>query len=639
MNIKFEARPFVVHQLPLPSNITLFPEQAVLVFLPGKSHDFGARCYLRRSNMQRATRQGRLVDKSSFDSARAEHIRKLIGCANTLWKESGLRPVTLSSDYGHLMRFIDWCDSNGHSRVLEASEFGRAALKKYVSAKKQLVDQHQIHNNTAASNVARVIRLIEDFFACDDLARGLNLPREDANLRVSTNVPDDLAQKMVAEWATCIMTEFCRITIESADEGIPVSFPFLMHLPRVPNQIEEPSIWVFPVPPEIYGSDDYAAYDFSTGRILNAVDLLKKRPDRDRNSARISVERAQSLIEAANADPRHKSRVQRGFQAQAAFFVLFLAATGANESQIVTLPWSEELEQNVMNPEIERQGFRCIKYRAAGKEVSFEIGVRYMPVLRQFLKLRNYLLFGNKSELLFFCYRDYKYGDPSKLGPARGLQNRFYAVLSRFWPESPRIKSRQWRAAKQDFAIRNTDPAVSADLLQHSLSTALRSYSNGSEVVHQKEMGKFLLQMERRVVLSNEAQDSHGEVRSLGHCLTPQEPTPIVQDVPVPVDCNVTEGCLFCDKFRVHADEQDVRKLFSARHCIRVAAQYSENMEEHERVFGRVIKRIDNILSEIKQRDANLVASIERDVDEDGNLDSFWSAKLDTLVALGMELT
>jgi hypothetical protein len=61
-------------------------------------------------------------------------------------------------------------------------------------------------------------------------------------------------------------------------------------------------------------------------------------------------------------------------------------------------------------------------------------------------------------------------------------------------------------------------------------------------------------------------------------------------------------------------------------------------MEEHERVFGRVIKRIDHILSEIERRDAKLVASIERDVDEDGNLDNFWSAKLDTLVALGMEL-
>ena len=173
--------------------------------------------------------------------------------------------------------------------------------------------------------------------------------------------------------------------------------------------------------------------------------------------------------------------------------------------------------------------------------------------------------------------------------------------------------------------------------MQHSVETALRDYSNGSDVEHQVQMGKFFAAMQK-TVLARGNRIKGSEPRSLGACAKPNLPAPIVAHPPIAVECSRPEGCLYCENYRIHADEIDVRKVISARHCIRVTAQYATSLEEHDRVFGQVLARIDEILDEVRGFDSELVMRVETQVDEEGLLDSFWSAKLDTLMVLGMEL-
>jgi hypothetical protein len=49
-----------------------------------------------------------------------------------------------------------------------------------------------------------------------------------------------------------------------------------------------------------------------------------------------------------------------------------------------------------------------------------------------------------------------------------------------------------------------------------------------------------------------------------------------------------------------------------------------------------MLRRVDFLLDELRRRDAALVEQIEQDVDIEGNLDAFWSAKLDQLYELGV---
>ncbi|WP_029050500.1 hypothetical protein [Cupriavidus sp. amp6] len=62
----------------------------------------------------------------------------------------------------------------------------------------------------------------------------------------------------------------------------------------------------------------------------------------------------------------------------------------------------------------------------------------------------------------------------------------------------------------------------------------------------------------------------------------------------------------------------------------------ADSIEQYDSSFGTVLRRVDFLLNELRRRDAALVDQIEHDVDIEGNLDAFWSARLDQLYELGV---
>lgn len=643
----YESRKVVFVKIPLPSlDFIIRPEQAIVEFARGKSIDFGCLCYLRRSKTRRKQRQGQHVDISSFDPDRAAQVAKMIGCAGGFFESSGRRPASLQTMYYVWLVFMNWCDDNEHVHVLRDIPSARAALHDWLLERRRMVDQHLMNNNTASGYQDSIIKVLQDYYATSELALGMNLLGENQNLKVPTSMPDDRDQELALAWATCLMTQLTRLLIGEPERNNPENYPFLL---RVPECATHPSgkVWIFPLhkwcvsekeASETQERSRNSSYDYCNGLVRTEAELRVIRPDFDSNKVAFAVRRANEVIDRANTDPHHWARMEKGLLAQAAFYVLFLSLTGANDAQASGLPWSEELEQRVHEPSTSRQGFRQIKYRAAGREVSFEIGVEYMSLLRRYMQLRRYLLAGHRCELLFFQYNHGKLGDPIAIDRAHRMLAQFYAGLDKLIPnEFKTIKSKQWRVSRQHQFARRGDPALAALYMQHSVETALRDYSNGSEVEHQEEMGQYFAAMQR-TVLKPGVQVEGSEPRSVGICAKPSQPVPIVADPPVAVKCDRSEGCLYCENYRLHADEIDVRKLVSARHCIRVTAQYATSVEEHDQVFSHVLARIEEILTEVKGFDAKLVRCIEKQVDEEGLLDSFWSAKLDTLMALGMEL-
>lgn len=261
-----------------------------------------------------------------------------------------------------------------------------------------------------------------------------------------------------------------------------------------------------------------------------------------------------------------------------------------------------------------------------------------MPLLRRFLELRRYMLAGNESGYLFFQYNYGKNGNQHMIGRAHRMLDQFYSCLNKMIPgEFEAIKSKQWRVLKQHQIARRGDTVLSSIIMQHSVATALRKYSNGSEHEHQEELGQFFSEVQKTVLVRG-AEIVGSEIRPAGQCAKPNQPLSIVSDPPISVDCRRADGCLYCASYRIHADELDIRKVFSARYCIQVVAQYATSVEEHDAVHGLVLSRIEKVLDEARLVDPDLVMRIETEVDVEGLLDPFWGAKLDTLMALGMEL-
>jgi hypothetical protein len=121
---------------------------------------------------------------------------------------------------------------------------------------------------------------------------------------------------------------------------------------------------------------------------------------------------------------------------------------------------------------------------------------------------------------------------------------------------------------------------------------------------------------------------------AVGACASFGAPHPVEGNVPAIPDCRRPEGCLFCDKFRVHADERDTRKLLSCRYCIQQTSHLAASEEQFQRLFNPILGRIQAILDEVDRREAGMVERVRREVEEEGELDPYWAGKLEMLMAL-----
>lgn len=297
-----------------------------------------------------------------------------------------------------------------------------------------------------------------------------------------------------------------------------------------------------------------------------------------------------------------------------------------NTAQVFDLTWNDKYEVGV-----ERQGFRAIKWRAAGRECHFEISSSFLPNFKRYLKLREYLLNGTACDYLFFTTRRHFDPTPTKMPPC--ALGYFYRTLQIIDPQLPKITPSQWRAAKSDWLISYTDPATTALILQNTEATVLKHYAEGSETKHLSEMSTFLNSVAETVV-SKEQVYEHGIEGAVGICSSFGTPLPLKNDVPVTPDCRRPEGCLFCDKFKVHVDERDTRKLLSCRYCLQQTLHLASSEEQIIRLFTPLFDRIQSLLDEISRREEVMVARIIREVEEDGELDPFWASKLEMLASL-----
>lgn len=613
-----------LHNLPIPDGIEILNiGQIILRFENRSTFDVGSLCYLRRSECYqniRKTETGKNVDPSSYSPNRAERIRQFVKYISEMIRYGGFRTDTVITKVKYFFSFVNWADQNDHSSALDDVENARSSIRAYFAFIRSRVVRSEITLNTGARIQSAVASILNDLLEINDISAGLATLYPNPASKNSTLPPGEDAQGKVLSICYSLFDGLSNLVLDNKEYPYPIKLPTYLGLP-------DDKLWIFPtttwfqMPMVDTESRWSSGYNFAEGRLATLDEV------QDANYPRDVVDNSRRQLHAANRNNHHPRRRQAAMNALNFYLVIFVADTGMNSAQVANLIWSADSE--IKN---DHQSFRTVKCRAGGKVVTFELPARAMPAFRKYLRLREYILNGVRSELLFFKRGANNLGEPVAI---RNLLSTTYLTLQRIDPTLERILSRKWRAAKSDWLLRHTDPATTALLLQNTEKTVLESYAEGSVTAHFTEMGNFLDQITHAVIPSRPLERNEVK-RTVGLCASFGEPIKIEKAVPVELDCKSTEGCLFCDKFRIHVDEVDIRKLLSYRYCLRQSSRFDDSNEEIAKLVRPIGQRIKALLSEMAKRSPALLSKVTKEVDEDGELDPYWARKLEMLIELGI---
>ncbi|MEB5967359.1 hypothetical protein [Comamonas testosteroni] len=253
----------------------------------------------------------------------------------------------------------------------------------------------------------------------------------------------------------------------------------------------------------------------------------------------------------------------------------FIGATGAN----LQVAMNATLESFDFGQSKKNARMSGTKYRARNKVVYPEFATKYLTIWLKWLDIRNaWLSSHNINSDFAFPYLGQ--GDlikpiPNYLidttKPAAIFLMHFYGCK---W-----ISARQWRDFKSKLLGKasNNDVFISAEMQGHSVKTAISHYTKTSLIDAAIEISTALESIYDSAIARTRSKSfipvtiaSHNDRKldtEIGSCQSEKELSPSIANgftkfAPQP-NCSIKETCLFCEKYAVHADEEDIRKLLS----------------------------------------------------------------------------
>lgn len=610
-----------IYKLPLVGKNAIDPSKAILLTRGNRRFWVGGMCYSRRY----VTNNARFVAIDSLIEDRISFVQDVTSYFDNLIKYDPRKEISLAGLFRSCYNFVVWCDENGHNDFYKDMKNAKGAYIDFVRHLHEQVNTYKLKTGTAVPYQAAV----RDFLS-------YTMDYVDINSGVSEVYKrnDTESREPPSEDKQTISLSICDTLFERVSDFIlnKESYPFNIYF-NDSIGLPEPSQWIFPSYSFFYKKlDEHGSVpDYKNSRFINRREGRIRTPEeyeKAYGSSRTVKKRYRRAVESlnkVNGEYFHTSRVQLTRLATLSFATLFVANTGMNSTQAFNLKWSDDYEIKK-----ERHGFKTVKSRAGSRKVSFEIQNMFVKKFKKYIKLRSYLakivdsdaliLTGiNRQETMWPLTRAFeKLGSPASL-----------------------IMPSEWRAAKSDWLISNSDISTTAALLQNSESVVKRNYAAGSHTTHVDQMGSFFNSLTTSaIIISDRREDTRlGYSESaVGACKSLGEPSRPVADTSVIPNCVQPEGCLFCDNYVLHADERDIRKLLSCLHVIEMGRPLSGTINDFERVFNPVIRQIRSLLQEIKMRTEgghDMVLNIEKEVFEQDVLDPYWERKATMLIELG----
>lgn len=332
-----------------------------------------------------------------------------------------------------------------------------------------------------------------------------------------------------------------------------------------------------------------------------------------------------------------------------AFVNCFVSATSINAAQIYSLSMND-----LKNLESSAKGLRVVttKPRAGYKSVEFTIPIKFKNILNEYLVFKKWIhkkfdYASNAledSNLLFFGLNNTRarYGESFLISYSENQHNLYRAWFIQKFPEIDWIPLGKIRATIANIYHNESKSTLAvAKKLSNSPKIVASSYSEATENQVLSEMSDTFEEIAKAApIISARAipvkVDIHNIINTdMGHC-TSRSPNldPNYQDLELDEpNCSNAISCLFCENYVVHTDEEDIRKLLSAKKVFEMANSFqnAENIYIVIQKINDILDLIGNIYPDKKQQ----IAIISKDVNQ-GNLSLFFKVIMNTLSDLGV---
>ena len=395
-----------------------------------------------------------------------------------------------------------------------------------------------------------------------------------------------------------------------------------------------------------YFKNELSIYNYQQGRVSTASEYLLKRKNKIKMyAAERAVKDSQSNLDEINHDSRSFKRLSYASLALQSYTQLFMMVTGANASDMLNFEYEDEFEYE---RDLFKNDFKNIKLRASGRKVSYSIGGRYgYRVFKEYLELRDWILNGTECKYLFFIMSKKGFFTDSynQLNPQD--LNRFYVrTKGLFFNKNVKnISSTKIRRYK-DLVLNELKQSSEdiADSLNHTVSTGDNAYSTTSPERQKKELSNYWSATRKARELIKIKQPESSDIDksiTVGHCDSVGHPvvSEINTNVPVQVDCKSQYGCLYCEHYSCHADEEDIHKLLSLAYVVEEIRNYGTDIFHVESLFKDLAIRIGYIIGEIQKKSdvhLRLVNTIKKKVFDLGELTMFWEKRLQQYESMGV---
>lgn len=604
-----------------------------------KNLDIGILFYQKRASRDVLSEQQL---SSSFDEKR----RYFLQCLTDYLLQMGGSDLSKGLFYYTSKFFLDWVDSQKKTFDFSNKDSVIDAYRRY---SKYLVDRTLLADTEEESlaahtakqyqrNAAKLIAYVFDCHEIDIVSQAMQVQSQRYDVPVLPIAEED-HQKTYATLLN-VFLEIHRIVIQEAD--FPAHFQSVNEedfyfYSGFHHQTEKQYIQFdmqnylakYPVIPAF--SKMLADFD------LAEDSKYRKRLRENRNEALYKLQQR-------NENKRHIERERLACYGLCIGMLLFIAQTGAN------LDTAQQLQLDTMEilPSTQGRRFSGTKSRAGGKTVYPEFGVKFEPVFRKILELREWYIQDEPCDFIFPLRNEIQ-----RLGPfSYGRLQLMKKLFQRIFPRMVWITPQQWRKHKssQYVELSDGDLLLEAEVMGHSLETARKNYSRTSFQDASQQISRFFNELREVAVaktrtlerIAVQTLDETVDVQALpvGACITvaphPEKALGFTEQAPKP-NCQQFEHCLFCQYYAVHADDEDVRKLLSLKNLLGYVKQKATDLIKWEQQFGVVLHRIDEVIEELSNTYEILrdrIFSIQEEV-ESGDMDAYWLNHFELLIDLG----
>jgi hypothetical protein len=604
--------------------------------------DVGALMYSRRDrsgllkmgNRIQHAWTGHVVDPESLVPHREEFLRRMLDDAAT----AGNRPKTFDSDCRQLFYLFEWCDENG--------------FENFLATKKDLRDAFFAYTNIAFENVSleisspRTNRARQAYF--EYIAQvmwgqeSIEVTRGIQKLRAhSKNADRDLPEVRLVREYVRVVDDLRKGLTSCILEKKP--FPWAFSVNSIDSVFFPGTAGIYTQ----YNDPGFLPHYPEERRLRTADEMIEEAANRGgelgKHRAQTSEYNSSRKLKDNNGSERSEMRRLYASIAMDAHVWLIRALTGSNLSTMVD--WEISGTYSMERDSVSRN-LRGVKIKARGKKVAYAFGTIGYKILVSYLELREWVLNGEVYDRLIFSYS--AYDNPvvpiSASSHVSDSMRRIHRRVGKTFFDSsvdlPNVSVEMRNFKSQILHTLKVDPETVSGSLNHTQETNDKSYSRVSPDAMNEQFSVYWRSVEearkhvrkREGVLASTASPT-------GSCATYLSPSASIENPPIEPDCKRPEGCLFCEHYLCHSDEEDVHKILSAQFVIQELRAWLDSVAHAEELFAMMVERVDVIVEEVaalSEEHADIVSKVRNRVYGLGDLTLFWEKKLNRYERLGV---